>query len=172
MFDTASRAKAKNVKNLWITCGSIHEEPLVELCRVIDAANVNLKSFDPEIYRKLNSGSLEPILNTLKTLKREGVWFEVTNLVVPTYTDDLEMMRRMCDWPVDILLQARDLARTCGLHYVYIGNVRGVEDAETTHCPGCRKAVIERTGFYVLATRLQGGRCASCGTPIAGVWSA
>jgi len=199
MFDTASRAKAKNVKNLWITCGSIQEEPLVELCRVIDAANVNLKGFDPEVYRKLNSGSLEPILNTLKTLKREGVWLEVTNLVVPTYTDDPEMIRRMCDWlvanlgpdyplhfsrfhpehklthlpptPVDILLQARDLARACGLHYVYIGNVRGVDDAETTHCPGCRKAVIERTGFYVRATRLQDGRCASCGTPIAGVWS-
>jgi len=199
MFDTASRAKAHSVKNLWITCGSIQEEPLVELCRVIDAANVNLKGFEPEVYRKLNAGSLEPILNTLKTLKREGVWFEVTNLVVPTYTDDLEMIRRMCEWlaanlgpdyplhfsrfhpdhklthlpptPVDILLQARDLARACGLHYVYIGNVRDVEGAETTYCPGCRNAVIERTGFYVRTTRLQDGRCASCGTPIAGVWS-
>ena len=138
MFDTARQAKAKRIKNLWITCGSINEEPLVELCGVIDAANVNLKGFDPEIYRQLNSGSLEPILNTLKTLKREGVWFEVTNLVVPTYTDDLDMIRRMCDWlvanlgpdyplhfsrfhpehklmhlpptPIDILLQAREAA--------------------------------------------------------------
>ena len=200
MFDTARQAKAKKIKNLWITCGSIHEEPLVELCGVIDAANVNLKSFEREIYRQLNSGSLEPILNTLKTLKREGVWFEVTNLVVPTYTDDLDMIRRMCDWlvanlgpdyplhfsrfhpdhklthlpptPVDILLQARDIARACGLHYVYIGNVREVDDAETTFCPGCRKAVIERAGFYIRAMHLDAGKCASCGTPIAGVWSA
>lgn len=199
MFDTARRAKAKNLKNLWITCGSINEEPLVELCRVIDAANVNLKGFDPEIYQRLNSGRPEPILNTLKTLKREGVWFEVTNLVVPTYTDDPAMIRRMCEWlaanlgpdhplhfsrfhpdhklthlpptPVEILLEARDLARACGLRYVYLGNVREVEDAETTFCPGCRKAVIERAGFDVRGTRLLDGKCASCGTPIAGVWS-
>ena len=65
---------------------------------MIDAANVNLKSFDEQIYRELNTGKLEPILATLKTLKREGVWFEVTNLVVPTYTDKPEMIRRMCDW--------------------------------------------------------------------------
>jgi len=103
MFDTASRAKAKNIKNLWITCGSIRDEALHELCGVIDAANVNLKSFDEEVYQNLNAGSLEPILNTLKTLKREGVWFEVTNLVVPTYTDDLEMIRRMCGWLVENL---------------------------------------------------------------------
>ena len=68
------------------------------MCRVIDAANVNLKSFDERIYNDLNTGKLEPILATLKTLKREGVWFEVTNLVVPTYTDKPEMIRRMCDW--------------------------------------------------------------------------
>ena len=200
MFDTASRAKAKKIKNLWITCGSICDEALQELCGVIDAANVNLKSFDEEVYEKLNAGSLEPILNTLKTLKREGVWFEVTNLVVPTYTDDIEMIRRMCGWlvenlgpdyplhfsrfhpdhklthlpptPVEILLQAREIAKQVGLHYVYIGNVRAVDDAETTFCPGCRKEVIERTGFYVRVTRLEAGKCASCGTQIAGVWSA
>jgi pyruvate formate lyase activating enzyme len=200
MFDTASRAKAKNIKNLWITCGSIQEAPLVELCRVIDAANVNLKSYSPEIYRQLNAGALEPILNTLKTLKREGVWLEVTNLVVPTYTDDLDMIRRMSDWlaanlgpdyplhfsrfhpdhklthlpptPVDVLLAARDIAGQCGLHYVYIGNVRQLDDAETTFCPGCRKPVIERTGFHIRDSRLQDGKCVSCGTSIAGVWSA
>jgi pyruvate formate lyase activating enzyme len=200
MFDTARQAKAQQIKNLWITCGSINEEPLVELCSVIDAANVNLKGFDPEIYRQLNSGSLDPILNTLKTLKRENVWFEVTNLVVPTYTDKLDMIRRMCDWlvtnlgpdyplhfsrfhpehklthlpptPIDMLVQARDAARSCGLHHVYIGNVRELEDAETTYCPGCRKAVIERAGFYIRVMRLDAGKCASCGTAIAGVWSA
>ena len=100
MIDTATAARAKAIKNCWITCGYIQEEPLRELCRVTDAANVNLKSFSEEIYRDLNTGKLEPILATLKTLKREGVWFEVTNLVVPTYTDKPAMIRRMCDWLV------------------------------------------------------------------------
>ncbi len=198
MYDTAQRARARNIKNLWITCGSINPEPLVDLCRVIDAANVNLKGFDLDVYRQLNSGTLEPVLNTLETLKREGVWFEVTNLVVPTYTDRLDMIRRMCDWlvthlgpdyplhfsrfhpdhklthlpptPVDILLQARDAARECGLRYVYIGNVRELEDVETTYCPGCRQPVIERAGFFIRAVRMDGDKCAACGTAIAGVW--
>ncbi len=111
----------------------------MELCRVIDAASVNLKSFSDEIYRKLNSGTLGPVLATLKTLRREGVWTEVIHLVVPTYTDKPELIRPMCDWlaenlgpdcplhfsrfhpahkltnlpptPVDVLLEARDIAR-------------------------------------------------------------
>ena len=98
MMDTAKAARAKGIKNCWITCGNIQEEPLVELCKVTDAANVNLKSFDETIYRDLNTGKLQPVLDTLKTLKREGVWFEVTHLVVPTYTDKPPMIRRMCDW--------------------------------------------------------------------------
>jgi pyruvate formate lyase activating enzyme len=200
MLDIAKAARAKNIKNCWITCGYIQDEPLRELCKVTDAANVNLKSFDEEIYRELNSGKLEPILATLKTLKREGVWFEVTNLIVPTYTDKPDMIRRMCDWlvlnlgpdyplhfsrfhpahklthlpptPVEILIEARDIARSVGLNYVYIGNCAEVADGETTLCPKCKKPVIERNAFAVKSMRLDGGKCRSCGTPIAGVWSA
>ena len=199
MIDIAKAARAKKIKNCWITCGYIQEEPLRELCRVTDAANVNLKSFDETIYRELNTGKLEPILSTLKTLKREGVWFEVTNLVVPTYTDKPEMIRRMCDWllanlgpdyplhfsrfqpahklthlpptPVAALLEAREIARSAGLHFVYVGNCPEVTDGETTFCPQCKKAVIERHFFSVRSMRLAGGKCQSCGARIPGVWA-
>jgi pyruvate formate lyase activating enzyme len=199
MIDIAKAARAKKIKNCWITCGYIQQEPLLELCKVIDAANVNLKSFDEGIYRELNSGKLAPILDTLTTLKREGVWFEVTNLVVPTYTDKPDMIRRMCDWllanlgpdcplhfsrfhpahklthlpptPVEILIEARDIARSAGLHFVYVGNCRDVADAETTFCPQCKKAVIERNIFSVRAMHLVGGKCRFCGTRIPGVWA-
>jgi pyruvate formate lyase activating enzyme len=200
MIDTARLARAKGIKNVWVTCGYIQQEPLLELCRYLDAANVDLKSFDPEIYGKLNSGKLEPILETLKTLKREGVWFEVTNLIVPTYTDNLDMIRRMCDWllenlgpdyplhfsrfhpdhklthlpptPVAVLVEAREIARSRGLHHVYIGNVRGVEGAETTLCPKCGGTVIDRDVYSVTTANLESGACKSCGTEIAGVWTA
>jgi pyruvate formate lyase activating enzyme len=199
MIDIARAARAKRIKNCWITCGYIQEEPLAELCKVIDAANVNLKSFDEGIYRELNSGKLAPILDTLTTLKREGVWFEVTNLVVPTYTDKPDMIRRMCDWllanlgpdyplhfsrfhpahklthlpptPVEILLDARDIARSAGLHFVYVGNCRDVPDAETTFCPHCKKAVVERNVFSVRTMCVVGGKCRFCGTRIPGVWA-
>ena len=198
LYDTSRLARARKIRNLWITCGYINEEPLVDLCKYLDAANVNLKSFSDEIYHKLNEGALQPILDTLKTLKKHGVWFEVTNLVVPTYTDKADMIKRMCGWLVDnigadyplhfsrfhpmhkllhlsptplgILLEAREIAQKAGLRYVYIGNVRGVEGAETTFCPGCGKAVIERDGFYVTANRIKDGKC-GCGTAIAGVWA-
>ncbi len=200
MYDTAKVARANNVKNVWVTCGYIQEKPLVELCEYMDAANVDLKSFDDEIYKKLNSGKLEPILNTLKTLDREGVWFEVTNLIVPTYTDKPDMIRRMCGWlvenlgpdyplhfsrfhpqhkltnlpptPVAVLEEARSIAREVGLHYVYVGNCREVEDAETTFCPKCKEAVIRRNIYSVESTNLDDGKCAGCGTKIAGVWDA
>ena len=200
MYDTSRLARQKGLKNVWVTCGYIHQEPLDEFCGVLDAANVDLKGFDPEIYRKLNSGRLEPILNTLKTLKARGVWFEVTNLVVPTYTDKLDMIRRMCDWlvnelgpgtplhfsrfhpkhklthlpptPADVLVRAREVALQAGLHYVYIGNIRGIEGGETTFCPGCKKPVIQRFGYMLRAVDLEDGKCRFCGTPIAGVWKA
>ncbi len=199
MIDTAKAAKAKKIRSCWITCGYLQDEPLRELCRVIDAANVNLKSFSEETYRDLNTGKLQPVLATLKTLKAEGVWFEVTNLIVPTYTDNPDMIRRMCDWllenigpdyplhfsrfhpahklthlsptPVDTLLEARDIARRAGLHFVYVGNCREVPDAETTFCPHCKKAIIERNLFSIESLRITGGKCDSCGTKIPGVWA-
>lgn len=199
MLDTAALARQKQIKNLWITCGSMQREPLLELCKVLDAANVDLKSFSEQIYRKLNSGRLQPVLDTLVTLKQQGIWLEVTNLIVPTYTDDLEMIRRMCDWlvenlgpdyplhfsrfhpkhklrhlpetPIEVLQEARRIARQIGLHYVYIGNVPGLREAETTFCPGCGGAVIQRDGFFVDAINLKQGRCGFCGRAIAGVWS-
>jgi pyruvate formate lyase activating enzyme len=202
MLDTAKAARKKQIKNVWVTCGYIQEEPLLELCQYLDAANVDLKSFSDEIYHKLNSGKLQPILSTLKTLKRAGVWFEVTNLIVPSYTDKPDMIRRMCDWmlanlgpdyplhfsrfhpehklthlpptPVEVLTEARSVARAAGLRYVYIGNCLEAPDAETTFCPNpdCGKPVIERGAAYsVQKVNFDQGKCAACGTAIAGVWS-
>ena len=199
MIDTARAARAKKLKNCWVTCGYIQDEPLRELCQEIDAANVDLKSFSDEVYRDLNTGKLEPVLATLKTLKQEGVWFEVTNLVVPSYTDKPEMIRRMCDWlvenlgpdyplhfsrfhpahklthlpptPVDTLLEARDIAQRAGLHFVYVGNCRETPDGETTFCPQCKKAIVERNLFSIEAMHISDGKCTSCGTKIPGVWT-
>ncbi len=200
MYDTAKLARDKNVKNVWVTCGYIQAEPLRELCRYMDAANVDLKSFDDAIYKKLNSGKLQPILDTLQALKQHNVWFEVTNLIVPTYTDKMDMMKRMCDYlaekvgvdyplhfsrfhpkhkltrlpptPVDVLLEAKSIALAAGLRYVYIGNVRGVADAANTFCPGCKKLVLERYGYRTRPPNLTNGKCKFCRTKIAGVWSA
>jgi len=198
-YDSCKAARAASVKNVLVTSGSIEERPLRDLAQYVDAAHVDLKGFDDQTYQKLNSGKLQTILNTIKTLKNLGVWIEIINLIVPTYTDNLDAIRRMSDWlvknaspdtpihfsrfhpqhklnhlpptPVEILLQAQAAARAAGLRYAYIGNVAGLKDAGTTFCPGCHQAVIERDIFAVTAYRLANGKCPSCQTPIAGVWS-
>jgi pyruvate formate lyase activating enzyme len=73
LFDTASLARRNGIANLMITNGYINTEPLLKLCTVLDGANVNLKSFSDDIYRRLNGGRLDPVLSTLKTHHERGI---------------------------------------------------------------------------------------------------
>lgn len=200
MLDSAKAARRRGLRNIWVSCGSITREALLDLAPHLDAAHVDLKSFSAETYRKLNTGELQPILDTLRILKEKGVWFEVINLVIPTWTDDLDMIRRMCGWlvknlgpdqvlhfsrfhpayrlqnlpptPAATLQKAREAARAEGLRYVYLGNAPEIPDAGTTWCPGCGKAVVVRSLFSVRTLDVAAGKCRFCATPIAGVWKA
>ncbi len=197
VYDTAKLARMEGIKNVFVSAGYINEQPLRNICKYLDAANIDLKSFSNDVYEMLNAGTLEPVLNTLKIMKEEGVWLEITNLVVPQWTDDLDMIKKMSDWlfengfqdtplhfsrfhpdyklanlpptPVETLVKAREIAMNAGLHFVYIGNVPG-SDAQNTYCPNCKKLLIERDGFVVKQNHLVDGKCAYCKTPIAGVW--
>jgi pyruvate formate lyase activating enzyme len=196
-YDTATLAHRAGVRNVWKSNGYINEKPLRQLCKVIDAANIDLKGFDERIYQELNAASLEPVLRTLKIFREEGVWLEITNLVIPTWTDDLDTIRRMTEWlcasglhdcplhfsrftplyklnqlpatPVSTLEKARAIALKAGMHYVYIGNIPG-HNAECTYCPRCSRTVVERRGFSILNMSIVDGKCAGCGENIAGVW--
>ena len=196
-FDSAKLARQEGIKNVLVTSGYINEEPLHNLCKYIDAANVDLKSFSNEIYRKLSAGALHPVLNTLKIMAEMGVWLEITNLIIPGWTDNTDMIKRMCNWlaenglsnyplhfsrfhpeykltqlsstPIGILTQARDIAVAAGVKYVYIGNVPGL-DAQNTYCPKCRELIVERKGYSILQKNLVKGACKKCGEKIHGVW--
>jgi pyruvate formate lyase activating enzyme len=197
MFDTAKLAHEKNIKNVLVSNGYINEEPLRQLSKYLDAANINLKSFSNEIYLKLNAGTLQPILNTLKVLKEENVWLEITNLIVPQWTDDFDMIKKMCDWlvanklndyplhflrfhpmykltqlpstPLSALHKAKEIAEKAGCNYVYLGNI-AEPDALNTYCPKCKSLVVERMGYKIVANHLNKGNCPKCGTKINGVW--
>jgi pyruvate formate lyase activating enzyme len=195
--DSAKIAREKGIRNVLVSAGYINPDPLRHMLTNVDAANIDLKSFSEEIYLKLNAGKLKPVLDALKIYLEEGVWLEITNLVVPGWTDDLDMITRMCDWlaqngfrnvplhfsrlhptykltelpptPVGTLEKAREIAMKAGLHFVYIGNVPGHE-ATNTYCPQCGKIVVERKGFQVTTNNLLKGKCKACGTAIPGVW--
>ena len=196
-YDTSVIAHQQGIRNILVSAGYINPEPLRKLCKVIDAANIDLKSFSNEIYLKLNGGKLHPVLNTLKTLKDEGVWLEITNLVIPSWNDDPDMVKRMCNWlyengfedtplhfsrffpmykllqlpptPVNVLKNAREIAIKEGLKYVYVGNVPEL-DMENTICPKCHKVVIKRRGYRIMENHIKDGKCEFCGGEIAGVW--
>ena len=196
-YDTAKLAKAEGIKTVLVSAGYVHEEPFRDYCKYIDAANIDLKSFSEDIYLKLNAGKLSTILQTLKICKEENVWLEITNLVVPGWTDDLDMIKEMCDWlyadelheyplhfsrfhpqhklkqvpatPVSILEKAREIAIEAGIKYVYIGNVPG-HSACNTICPKCKKIVIERRGYRIMNNYIQNNSCKFCKEKISGVW--
>jgi pyruvate formate lyase activating enzyme len=196
-YDTAKLAREQKIRNLLKSNGYINEKPLQQLCKVLDAANIDLKIYDNEIYKKICSGKLSPVLRALKVLREEGVWLEITNLIIPTWTDNFDTIKRMCEWlcanglsdaplhfsrftplyklsqlpptPTATLEKARTIAKEAGIKYVYLGNVGG-HWAENTYCPKCKKTIVERRVFTILANNIVKGKCRFCGEIISGVW--
>ena len=197
MLDTAKRARAAGLKNVWVTAGYINEAPLRELAPYIDAMTLDIKSFSAALYEKLNAGKLEPVLRTLTVAQKCGMWVELSNLVVPGWTDDMAMVRKLCAWikthlgsdvpvhflrffplyklanlyptPTDTLLSAQKIAREEGIKFVYVGNV--AEADSTTYCPSCKKPLIVRDGYIIKSAMVKKGRCPYCGSAIKGLWA-
>jgi len=196
MYDTAVLVKKFGLLNSVHTCGYINEEPLRELARLLDAADVDLKAFTDDFYGRICGGRLKPVLDAIVTLREEGVWLEITNLVIPTLNDDPKEIYDMCRWvvenagpdtpihfsrffpyyklknlpptPLETLTRAQKTAQDAGLQYVYIGNIR--QSGENTYCPYCGELLIERIGYFVKQNRLEQGTCPFCKTAIAGIW--
>lgn len=98
MFDIGQLTKKEGLLNVTHSNGFINPDPLKDLCKVLDAANIDLKGFTENFYRELCSGELGPVLETLKTLKKEKVHLEITNLIIPTKNDDMSTLKEMCLW--------------------------------------------------------------------------
>jgi pyruvate formate lyase activating enzyme len=197
MEDTAHAGRKRDIKSVVITAGYISEEPLIQLCRTVDAIKVDLKAFSEKFYRNLVNGELKPVLDSLITMRKLNMWIEIVYLVVPTHNDSDDELIALSKWikkylgpdvpihftrfhpyyllknlpptPVKTLDRAREIALAEGLHYVYVGNVPG-HPAENTFCPNCKNIVVSRRGFLVRDINLQNGRCLNCKHEIAGEW--
>ena len=196
-YDTAKLARARGVRNCFVSNGYLTPLAVRTIAPYLDAINVDLKAFRDETYRRVMKASLAPVLEGLKSLVQAGVWVEITTLIVPGMNDSPEELRdiagfiardlnpavpwhvsrfhgdykmaRVPGTPVETLQRACRIGMEAGLKFVYCGNVPGLAD-ERTHCPNCREMLVDRTGFTVRGVYLKAGACPKCGTAIEGVW--
>jgi len=197
VLDVAEAGRAAGLKSAVVSGGYIQEEPLKQLCRRVDAIKVDLKAFSDKFYKEVVNGELKPVLNALATIRKQGTWNEIVYLVVPGLNDTEQEFQGLAKWvkaelgpdvplhfsrfhpeyllknlpptPLETLERAKAICDAEGLHYVYLGNIPG-HPAESTYCPKCRRAVVERMGFEVRARHLKRGRCEFCQQTIPGVW--
>jgi pyruvate formate lyase activating enzyme len=198
VIDIAREAHAAGLNNVMVSNGYITREAFFDVYQHIDAANIDLKAFTEKFYAKVTLTHLQPVLDTLRWLRHEsGVWFEITNLIIPTLNDEQEEFRGLVDWilanlgddvplhftafhpdfklvdkpptPPETLHRARKLAMEMGLKFVYEGNI--FSDGGDTICPGCKRRILRRSWHSVLTDEIVEGKCRHCGTHIPGVFS-
>ena len=188
-------AKTKGIRNIFVSNGFESPEIIEDMREWLDAANIDLKSWDEKYYKRVLKGGLEAVKDTLRRMVATGIWVEVTTLLIEGENDsdaDLHAMAafiaeelgrhvpwhlsafhpdyKMTDhrWTgIETLMRAKQIAEKTGLYYVYLGNVPIHGD---THCPECGELLIDRTGYEVTINRLTHGRCPNCGRVIEGIF--
>lgn len=196
-FDTSKIAKKEGLYNLYVTNGYMTEEMLNTSNGYMDAANVDLKGFTDKFYTDVCGAKLQPVLDSLKLMKKLGIWVEITTLVIPTLNDSVDELRQMAEFirdelgketpwhlsrfhpdyllrnlpstPDETLHRGRGIGLDAGLRYVYVGNVPG-DEGENTYCYNCGELLIRRYVFDVIENKIEDFKCPACGAKIDGVW--
>jgi pyruvate formate lyase activating enzyme len=196
-LDTARIAVSKGLKNVFVSNGYMTEDCLKEIYPDLHAANIDLKAFSDKFYRQQCGARLGPVLKTLETIKKMGIWLEVTTLLIPGLNDSEEELRSLAlflaeldpniPWHIsrfhptyrltntpptsaESLQRAREYGYEAGLKYVYTGNLPG-DKGENTFCHECGELLIDHYGFYVTQNKINKNCCPSCDAEIPGVWS-
>ena len=198
MLDISKLAKNRDMKNTTVTNGFINPEPLKELCKYLDGSNIDLKSIDDEFYQQVCKGRVEPVLESIKIMKENNVWIEITNLLIPGLNDSTEQIEALATWihknlgkdvpvhftafyptykltnlprtSIETLKRARKIALGKGLNYVYTGNLED-EEGNNTYCPKCKKLLVKRNMFSVIENNIKNSKCIECDEVIPGIWN-
>ena len=188
LIDCMTLARKHGVANVLVTNGCVNAEAAVKILELTDAANVDLKSFSEETYKKCLGGDLQTVLDFIRLGKKMGIHLEITTLVVPDLNNtegeldeaadfiasvDAEMPWHLSAYhpdyrwnapPTDgnFLLRAAERAKK-KLAFVYTGNISSDND---TNC-SCGNVLVRRRGYNVnvsgLAAKDGTYKCAKCG---------
>ena len=194
--DIGILAKEAGLKNVFVSSGYESLEVLEDMQHWVDAANIDLKSFSHDYYKKVLKTDLEGVKDSLIHFARSDIWLEITTLVIPGVNDSTEELTQMAEFiatklgvdipwhlsafhpdykmqdtpatPLSTLVKAKEIAHSFGIKFVYIGNV--MYD-NSTYCDQCGAELIDREGFTSRVVGLEEGRCKHCNNQIAGIWS-
>jgi pyruvate formate lyase activating enzyme len=196
MLETARLAHQEGLKNVMVSNGYLTSQALSLLGPFLDAANIDLKAFHDDFYKKYCSASLQPVLETIAAMHARGIWLEITTLLIPGLNDDKEEIKQLISfllgiddclpWHLsrffpqyqlrqipptaqDTIHEFLNLGAAMGLKYLYSGNLSS-DHWNDTHCPHCKKNLIRRLGYQTEILALRSGKCQSCGQNIPGVW--
>jgi pyruvate formate lyase activating enzyme len=196
VLETAKIACRKGLKNVLVTNGFMTAEAIEIMAPYLAAANVDLKSFRDEFYKKQCGAALHPVLDSLKKMKELGIWIEITTLLIPGLNDSLEELKDIAafifslgsetPWhisrfhpqfkmlqipstPIASLHLACRIGKEAGLKYVYSGNVPG-DEGENTYCSNCKKLLINRYSYRIIDNLLSGNACPHCGNKLEGLF--
>lgn len=193
--DIGVLAKERGLKNIFVTNGFESPEIVQDMASWLDGANVDLKSWSDAYYKQILKGGLNSVKQTLKNMIKDGIWVEVTTLLIEGENDSDNDLREMAHFIADelgvhvpwhlsafhpdykmldhehtkltTLQRANSIAKEAGLYYVYLGNVAVHGD---TYCPNCGTLLIDRSGYSVTQNKLINGHCPKCNRTIEGVW--
>ncbi len=195
-YDVAVEARKQGIDSVFVSNGYMSREMISDFGELIKAANIDLKCFSDDSYRRVIGAHLKPVLDSIAALHENGTFLEITTLVIPGFNDSEAELEQIAGFIAELddnipwhisafhpdyhmldrartetesLHRAYRIGKNKGLKYVYTGNLPG-DRHESTYCPSCNACVIERMGFRVLATRMVAGSCASCGEVIAGIY--
>jgi pyruvate formate lyase activating enzyme len=195
-YDTARLAAEAGLKNVFVSNGYITPEALREIKPYLHAANIDLKGYNDDFYKKVCGARLQPVLDSIRLYRELGIWIEITTLVIPGHNDSDKELKGIAQFiksvgedipwhvsrfhptyklidqpvtPLETLKRARTIGFEAGLRYVYEGNIPG--EGEDTVCWSCKKTLVKRIGFSVLENMIKDNTCGFCGVAIAGVWS-
>ena len=196
VLETAKIACRKGLKNVLVTNGFMTAEAIEIMAPYLAAANVDLKSFRDEFYKKQCGAALHPVLDSLKKMKELGIWIEITTLLIPGLNDSLEELKDIATFifslgsetpwhisrfhpqfkmlqipstPIASLHLACRIGKEAGLKYVYSGNVPG-DEGENTYCSNCKKLLINRYSYRIIDNLLSGNACPHCGDKLEGLF--
>lgn len=196
-YDCSLAAQEAGLRNVFVSNGYMSREAALMLAPVLGAINIDIKAFTERFYATVCRAKLQPVLDNVSFFREQGVWVEVTTLIIPGLNDSDEELRDIASFLVALdpnipwhvsaffptfkmldrrptppvrLLTARDIGLTAGLRHVYVGNIIN-DGGEQTDCPACGKTVIKRSGFTIVRHLLENGCCPFCSAPVAGVWS-